>query len=401
MPYAPSVQDMSAQYRAQFGAQNAQNIMQTGDVLGQQLAGYQQRQDQNKTLLAQAKATEAFIKSQPDLYGGQGVVDQITAIDPKESPMARYARLAQYTKDAMGGQQLAQEKQKTAQLAQLTQQQGYLLKESQSKKAEEDALNQKLDMLNKLGSQDPTMQQNPLLKLRAMGVTVTPDMASKLQGDMIASDSRMDVANVRSAYERQLAGARSDTAQAQADLANSKQNDKLAAQGFDETAKLRGEFSANPNTKNFDTVDSFYKTGLKQAQQASPAGDIGLLYSVMKVFDPTSSVREGERADATKSGSIPQTIVNTYNHLIEGGGSLLPAQRADFLKSMGDAAQVHHDKVVGTATQYAKIARKRGLDPEDVIDPSYFDWTPAATPSAPAAPSSNLNALLSKYPPRK
>lgn len=398
MPYAPAVQDMAAQYRAQFGAQNAQNIMQTGDILGQQLAGYQQRQEQNKTLLAQAKATEAFIKSQPDLYGGQGVVDQITAIDPKESPMARYARLAQYTKDAVGGSKLAQAKQQMATQQQTLQTQAYLLKEAQDKKNEEDALNQKLDMLNKIGSPDSSMQQNPLLKLRAMGVRITPDMASKLQGEMMANDSRLEVAGIRGMAQQQVGEARADAAKSAAELAASKADAKASAQGFDETAKLRGEFSAHPNTKNFDVVDNFYTRGIKQAQQSSPAGDIGLLYSVMKVFDPTSAVREGERADATNSGSIPQTIANAYNHLIEGKGMLRPEQRADFLKSMTDAVKVQHEKALGTATQYAKIARKRGLDPEDVIDPSYFDWKPAET-AAPAA--SGLDALLSKYPPRK
>lgn len=89
----------------------ARDINNTGDAFASQLAGYQQKQEQNKQLLAQAKATESFIKSQPDLFGGQQVVDQLLAVDPKESPLQRYAKLASFTKEAMGGAEIKKTQQ--------------------------------------------------------------------------------------------------------------------------------------------------------------------------------------------------------------------------------------------------------------------------------------------------
>lgn len=406
--YNPGITDISGQLRAAGIYQGAQQFGQTADALTQNLANWQQKQEQNKQLLAQAKATESFIKSQPDLFGGQGVVDQITSVDPKESPMARYSRLAQYTKDAIGGAQLAQAKQQMAAQNQQMQAQAFILNESKKKKDEEDALNAKLDMFIKSGAGDPTMQQNPLIKLRSMGVTITPDMAAKLQGDMMANDSRLEVAGVRTLAQQQVAQARAEAAQSAADLAASKADIKAGAQAFDETKKLRDEVSSNPNIKSFDVVDNFYSRGVQMAKKANEAAlqgkpttanDMGLIFSLMKVYDPTSTVREGEYATASNSGTVPEAIMNTYNKLTKGG-KLQPEQRADFINSMKEAAITQHEKALSVATQYAKIARKRGLDPEDVVAPNYFDWKPDESLS-PNSAGSNLNDLLSKYPPRK
>ncbi len=111
MPYAPGISDISGQLRAQGTYQAARDINNTGDAFAGQLAGYQQKQEQNKQLLAQAKATESFIKSQPDLFGGQQVVDQLLAVDPKESPLQRYSKLASFTKEAMGGAEIRKTQQ--------------------------------------------------------------------------------------------------------------------------------------------------------------------------------------------------------------------------------------------------------------------------------------------------
>ena len=43
---------------------------------------------------------------------------------------------------------------------------------------------------------------------------------------------------------------------------------------------------------------------------------------------------------------------------------------------------------MNTATQYQKIAKKRGLDDEEVVAPDYFEWKPeeAVTPAAASTP---------------
>ena len=46
--------------------------------------------------------------------------------------------------------------------------------------------------------------------------------------------------------------------------------------------------------------------------------DIGLIYQWMKMNDPGSSVREGERADAANAGGVTEGIRNLYNRLLTG-----------------------------------------------------------------------------------
>lgn len=112
MPYNPGVIDNS-------GAIRAQGMIQSSGMLSQNFGNlvdkWTQQQEQDKTLLAQAKATENFIKSQPELFGGQAAVDQALAIDPKVAPIARHAQLAQFVKDAIVGQKMKGDQQQIAQ----------------------------------------------------------------------------------------------------------------------------------------------------------------------------------------------------------------------------------------------------------------------------------------------
>jgi hypothetical protein len=62
---------------------------------------------------------------------------------------------------------------------------------------------------------------------------------------------------------------------------------------------------------------------------ASPAGDMGLVYSYMKMLDPTSAVREAEYATAENARGVPATVRNLWNRL-QNGERLDEDQRKDF-----------------------------------------------------------------------
>jgi hypothetical protein len=180
---------------------------------------------------------------------------------------------------------------------------------------------------------------------------------------------------LRNEMGAQTAAAKADAAAAKAENDALKSGKKDSATAFDETKKLRDEFSAHPNTKNFDIVDNYYSRGVKLAKKETAAGDMGLIFSLMKVYDPSSTVREGEYATAANSGSIPAQFLNIYNKA-KDGQKLQPEQRAQFIDTMSEAAQVQHQKLMGTANQYPAIAKKRGLDSEEVVAPSYVSWAP-------------------------
>jgi hypothetical protein len=62
---------------------------------------------------------------------------------------------------------------------------------------------------------------------------------------------------------------------------------------------------------------------------ASPAGDMGLVYAYMKMLDPTSAVREAEYATAENARGVPASVRNIWNRL-QNGQRLDEDQRKDF-----------------------------------------------------------------------
>jgi len=200
----------------------------------------------------------------------------------------------------------------------------------------------------------------------ATGARLTPQLLASLQqGDAtrlgaqersnMVTDRAIAVQNMKNEMGAQTAAVKAEKDALKTENDALKTGKKDAATAFDETKKLRDEFSAHPNTKNFDIVDNYYSRGVKLATKETAAGDMGLIFSLMKVYDPSSTVREGEYATAANSGSIPAQFLNIYNKA-KDGQKLQPEQRAQFIDTMSEAAQVQHQKLMGTAAQYKSIA---------------------------------------------
>lgn len=84
--------------------------------------------------------------------------------------------------------------------------------------------------------------------------------------------------------------------------------------------------------KTYRTVKSNYDTVVSQASNPTPAGDLSLIFSYMKLLDPNSTVREGEFANAQNAGSIDDKVRNMYNK-VKKGTRLTDTQRKDFVAS--------------------------------------------------------------------
>jgi hypothetical protein len=131
--------------------------------------------------------------------------------------------------------------------------------------------------------------------------------------------------------------------------------------GFSNEQKLRLEFLNQ--SKNFiDVRDSFARLQAV-SDDPSPAGDISMIFSYMKMLDPVSVVREGEQATAQNAAGVPDRIRNWYNKTLTGE-RLSPNQRADFVRQ----GQKLYDQAFGQTKQnvkiYKEIAQKSGLNPE-------------------------------------
>ena len=106
------------------------------------------------------------------------------------------------------------------------------------------------------------------------------------------------------------------------------------------------------------------------AKQNNAAGDMGMIFSYMKMLDPTSAVREGEQASAQNAAGVPDRVRNIYNNLLTGQ-RLSPAQRREFL-SMGLGLFQEQEKRLSPRKEYfSGIARQYGMDPSLILQDPY------------------------------
>jgi hypothetical protein len=102
--------------------------------------------------------------------------------------------------------------------------------------------------------------------------------------------------------------------------------------------------------------------------QYKPSDDIALIFSFMKTLDPGSTVREGEYATAKNAGSVPESVVNTYNQILSGK-FLNDDQRKNFIETARKSYSGIAKEAETVASRYRSMAKDRGI-PENLVVPS-------------------------------
>ena len=100
----------------------------------------------------------------------------------------------------------------------------------------------------------------------------------------------------------------------------------------DQTESLQKLFTGNSVVKDFNTATSQYEKLLTSSERETAAGDMSMIFTYMKILDPTSLVREGEQATASNAAGVPDRVRNFYNKTITGQ-KLTTKQRADFVQT--------------------------------------------------------------------
>lgn len=98
----------------------------------------------------------------------------------------------------------------------------------------------------------------------------------------------------------------------------------------------------------------------------SAASDISLIFSFMKVLDPSSVVRETEFATAQNAAGVPERVSNVWNRVLSGQ-RLSPEQRADFLKQAQTLSSTQRAFYQTKLDQYRGVAERLKIDPNNVI----------------------------------
>lgn len=152
---------------------------------------------------------------------------------------------------------------------------------------------------------------------------------------------------------------------------------------------LRKERNSLPITKDTQTSSVATQKIREAAANPSAASDLSLIFSYMKVLDPGSTVREGEFANAQNATGVPDKIRNLYEK-VRTGERLNDTQRMDFLSQAErlHGSQIAKQKKVDTG--YASLAKKRGLDSQDILtnfgeDEGSAAWVAQQQGGAPAS----------------
>ena len=134
---------------------------------------------------------------------------------------------------------------------------------------------------------------------------------------------------------------------------------RMGITGQQQTAALTLADDFERASSEFFTVDRSFKRIASMAQSPSPMGDIGMVFAIMKMYDPPSTVREGEQAQASNAAGVPERIRTTYNRLLTGE-KLGTNQRADILttaRNLYNVAKVDQDQIVRDFTGRAQQLR--------------------------------------------
>jgi hypothetical protein len=130
--------------------------------------------------------------------------------------------------------------------------------------------------------------------------------------------------------------------------------------------ELRKERSSLQTTKDTQAVSAAYNKVQSAAAKPTAAGDLSMIFNYMKMLDPGSVVREGEFATAQNATGVPGRVTNLYNQILQGN-RLNPDQRADFVEQAGGLYKAQTDIQKQVDSQFAEVARKSGVDPQDVL----------------------------------
>lgn len=138
----------------------------------------------------------------------------------------------------------------------------------------------------------------------------------------------------------------------------------LAHGKYGDVSAMRDDFTKQ--SQPYIVVRDAYQRVQASRGDKTAAGDMALLYSYMKLLDPTSAVRETEYANAENAAGVPERIRNLFNKAKDG--QFLDDKQRDQFRSTADGLfakqQASHDKLRG---EFSRLAGLRNFNPAEVV----------------------------------
>jgi hypothetical protein len=146
--------------------------------------------------------------------------------------------------------------------------------------------------------------------------------------------------------------------------------------------QLRKEFDGLPEVKAFKEIAPVIMSARRAPDNA--AGDIQLAYTVGKILDPNSVVREGELAMAVKAGSPLERLLGSGTYTLGQGGRMTPQIRKELLGMLNERALANRQAYDAARNNYKGYAAEVGLNPQSIVGTHVADAYASKTPPKPA-----------------
>lgn len=134
----------------------------------------------------------------------------------------------------------------------------------------------------------------------------------------------------------------------------------------DQVKNLQNLFTGNSIVKDFNMASTQFSKLTSSAKQESAAGDMSMIFTYMKILDPTSVVREGEQATAKEAGGVPDKVLNAYNKAVTGE-KLTEKQRADFVGTASKLYNANIKQFDAFKGSFGASIDKYGLDSSEIF----------------------------------
>lgn len=134
---------------------------------------------------------------------------------------------------------------------------------------------------------------------------------------------------------------------------------------FKMEGKERDKFNTLPIVKEYNAVKKSFDKMKSAAAQDSPAGDMTLIYSFMKMNDEGSTVRESEFEMARQAATMIDRVKTWVSTKTEGE-RLSPEQRKDFLMMAEAFMAANRSAYDEQASLFASRIKQGGGDPANV-----------------------------------
>jgi hypothetical protein len=146
------------------------------------------------------------------------------------------------------------------------------------------------------------------------------------------------------------------------------------------------------NEKRFQTFEESqraYQSMEGLAKQGTGAADIALGFAFFKTFDPNSTVREGEFAQAAGAMGLGDRAVSIFSRL-DKGEQFTPQLRTELVQAAGVAYNNQVTDIQGLVERERAFAGRYGIDPDDITR----NPVKGVTPGAPAVGNDGVPNML-------